>query len=85
MNFKNAKDHVLTAALALIIAYTGSQVQKLGDSVHGLAEAIVAMKQNDSFQDYRLNQQRDQIKELATTVGKNESRLTRLETKVLVP
>ena len=82
MNFATAKEHLGLLALGVIIAWSGAQLHRLNETAQSLAEAIVAMKQNDGFQDYRLNQHRDQIVTLQSAVSDNKVRIGRLEIKV---
>lgn len=82
MDFKTIKEQVGFAATVLIIGWSGTQLHRLNETAQTLAEQMIAMKTGDTFQNYRLDQHRDQIKEISATVNDNKVRIGKLEIRV---
>lgn len=82
MSFKVLKDHAGLAAIVLVLGWNGAQVTKLVDKADVIGNELVAIKRDQSFVNYRLDQQRDQVKDSRESLADLKVKVGRLEVKV---
>jgi hypothetical protein len=82
MNFQVFKDNAGAAAMTVIIGWSGAQLHTLNQTAGKLAEELVAMRGTQAFHAYRLDQDRDLIKEALSSVNENKIKIGRIELKI---
>lgn len=82
MNLKELWEKTGVTAVTIVVAWSGTQLSRLNDTAIKLAEEIAAMKREQTFASYRLDQQRDLLKSVESRVSGNDVKLGRIELKI---